>query len=114
MPSQNSTAVVISRGPLHPNEPPMVEVRNFNKTTRDLSTPHAHIKDTQGGGGESHSDGVRGARAFPSVQAVVSNPAKSATSISLPGIASGDVIISSDLTMATDLRAYKEWPGKCY
>lgn len=116
-----STAVVISRGPLDPNEPPMAEARN-NRSQSEHITTRPSVGDIQNdGAGESHEGGVQRGKApaepftiLSSGKAVISDIVQPATMASKPEKVDGVVSISPDLTMATDLRAYKEWPGQSW
>ncbi|KAJ4424395.1 hypothetical protein N0V82_000916 [Gnomoniopsis sp. IMI 355080] len=90
-------AKVISRNPLDKNEPPMVKTRSYRQVQLEKEEKQASVENplTQRGGLSE--------RTF--------------TANKHDGVfhGSGDigkVIIPEDLTMATNIRSYREWPGE--
>lgn len=95
-----ANAVIISRDPLDPSEVPMAELRRGGQQQASNKAEHNSTFDDRGKSGS-----IKAASQEPSVLQ------HAFVDIS-PADDSVHVTPSSDLTMATDLRAYNEWPGE--
>lgn len=105
--------MVISRGPLDPNEPPMVEVRKFHQSREEKTTKEPLVGETQDGGDVHGAKGpLSSFMILSSGKAVVSKSTQPMASPFAPEKIDRAVEISPDLNMATNVRSYKEWPGK--
>lgn len=107
---RSANAVVISRDPLDPNEPPIAATRGYRQTMLELHKQRDQSRDQGRTGSKetlerveeqpSQTDGL------PLGQGL-----EPATSRAV-GDKSGGVVIPSDPVMATEFRAYNEWPGQ--
>lgn len=82
--------MVISQQALDPKEPPMAETRSYRQVQLDKAEKQAGVHNQEASKlkppqtlDETHNRGI------------------------------DKVVIPDDLTMATNIRAYREWPGEC-
>ncbi|ROV89357.1 hypothetical protein VPNG_10119 [Cytospora leucostoma] len=106
---RKANALVISRNPLDPDEPPIVESRSFRQSQLHASRlpPNAVVARKAAPARESTLDAES---AGPPEEMLVNDkpPAENA----IKNTAKVNIVIPPDLTMATAIRAYNEWPDE--
>lgn len=106
---RSANALVISRDPLNPNEPPMAATRSYRQTLLELGKQRDQDHDQgEDGTGEISGQSKKQTPADDSTRGHDFKPA----ALRIINDKTSAVVIPSDPAMATELRAYTEWPGK--
>lgn len=103
-----------SRDPLDPEEPPMAESRSFRQSQLSMiSGPHANgnrLPPNENSRGNAASEETLGAESSGSPEKMFV-ASKVTLDDSVENTDQVNLVILHDLTMATAVRAYNEWPG---
>lgn len=103
---RSSNAIVVSRDPLDPDEPPMAPIRSH----RQIQLEKLSGQQTKVSSGGDDKDGSLQHQTGPTLGPHDSE--SSAVYQTTSGTSKASVVIPDSLDMATEFRRYSQWPGK--